>query len=557
MAEDATVGFKMITRLGSGTFGRVYAVKSMHGDDYAVKRMFLYHSGDFVCSLRELDLLILSLDHPFIVKIKYIYNSNPFADQARLSPPGDRQKEDKIWMVMEKARGNIHDIYKIPKLKERIYPHLPKLFAQFLLALEFLHNHDIIHLDVKPENLLIYWDDNNFDETVTVKISDLGNSKHVDIEKRPVEYKVITSYYRAPEVVAKCPHYGKGVDIWSAGIMFYYLLVGNELLDLDDPIESDITDEILIQRLDNVLPFIKHIESGKYPNCNLRRYPNSNKLKIRTPPEKRLKTILSQHKSNVPINFNIDGVCNLIGKMLILDYIRPTPTELLKHEFFKDHTKMIQDNRIDTPQTYSEHPYYLNLTPDQLEFRNTAMTKLIQQYYNTNQQDIKKSKRYYSHRVMFLTMDLIDRCFIHENGNVPTQPEFPVCSNILSEKDIAYNRSILLSYSCLYIALKYFENNPPKIEEILPKAFQGEIWKDYLYFLEMYILCDILVYSIYRLNIYEVAKRKDSQAVKIMIKELYRNPNNFYKQTPSKIYEELERQFPELLSTDTPEQLNK
>ena len=554
MSDVTTVGFHKKKCLGSGTYGRVYAVNSLDGDEYAVKRMFLYHDGDFVCSIRELDLLINALQHPFIVKVKYIYNENPFVETLRLSPADSkRQREDNLWMVMEKARGSIYDLYKTEHMRKKLYPHLPKIFAQFLLGLDFIHNHNIIHLDIKPENVLVFWDKDNFEETLTVKISDLGCSKHaslnneLNISKKHIDYGVITAYYRAPEVIAKCPYYNKSVDIWSAGVMFYFLLTNSELLDLDGDPLHEFTNQLLMERIDKLLPFLDYIKRGGYPECS-QEHHSSSKLVLRIPPVNRLKKNFERQKDKLPPNFDTQGACNLIKKMLILDYNRPTPNQLLTDKFFEPHASLIESIQSEVPHNYIEPNYYLNLEEEQYQYRNTAMTELITKYYNSNQKDSAHMKKYYDHRVMFLAIDLIDRCFIHDNGKLPLQPEFPTCSNKLTDKDVLYNRSILLSYSCLYIALKYFEFMPPSISEILPTNFKGQIWKDYLYYLEIYILRDILVYAIYRLNVYEVAKRRDPYAIKIMIQELYLNVNKFYGKSPSKVYEEMETKFPPLPS---------
>ena len=93
---------------------------------------------------------------------------------------------------------------------------------QLIDAIDYLHKSGIVHRDLKPENILIVKNIN--DEIINIKITDFGLSKIITPDQKIDGREFCgTVVYVSPEICCRKP-YGKEVDIWSAGVIFYQLL---------------------------------------------------------------------------------------------------------------------------------------------------------------------------------------------------------------------------------------------------------------------------------------------------------------------------------------------
>lgn len=95
---------------------------------------------------------------------------------------------------------------------------------QLLSGLEHCHNNGVLHRDIKCSNLLI-------DDGGNLKIADFGLALFYDPEhKKPMTSRVVTLWYRPPELLLGATHYGVGVDLWSAGCILGELLAGKPIM---------------------------------------------------------------------------------------------------------------------------------------------------------------------------------------------------------------------------------------------------------------------------------------------------------------------------------------
>ena len=86
-------------------------------------------------------------------------------------------------------------------------------------ALQYLHERDIVHRDIKAENILI-------NRHRQVKLIDFGFSLRCR-KNATIDTFCGTPTYMAPEIVSKIDHCPVYTDMWSLGILFYVMLQGN------------------------------------------------------------------------------------------------------------------------------------------------------------------------------------------------------------------------------------------------------------------------------------------------------------------------------------------
>jgi len=159
-----------------------------------------------ISSLREITLL-RKLSHKNIVRVVEVVTG------SRL---------DDIFMVMEYCEQDM--AYLLDSLhasgKSFRPPEIKCLIHQLLCGVEYLHHHHIIHRDLKMSNLLLT-------SRGELKIADFGLARE---GAKDMTGRVVTLWYRAPELLLNAPSYTKAIDTWSVGCIFGELLQGTPLL---------------------------------------------------------------------------------------------------------------------------------------------------------------------------------------------------------------------------------------------------------------------------------------------------------------------------------------
>lgn len=95
---------------------------------------------------------------------------------------------------------------------------------QLLAGLQHCHERGILHRDIKGSNLLI-------DRSGMLKIADFGLANLYNPEKKkPLTSRVVTLWYRAPELLLGATDYGPGIDLWSAGCLMAEMFSGRPVM---------------------------------------------------------------------------------------------------------------------------------------------------------------------------------------------------------------------------------------------------------------------------------------------------------------------------------------
>eukprot|EP00755_Sulcionema_specki_P013723 Sspe_Gene.54754::Locus_30183_Transcript_1_1_Confidence_1.000_Length_2767::g.54754::m.54754/K13302/SGK1; serum/glucocorticoid-regulated kinase 1 len=198
--------FEFLTILGKGSFGRVCKVRERAtGKVYACKvlQKAALMKESQITNIRREKSILLNISHPYIVKLH-----TAFQTHGRLFLLFDFLSGGELFHhVQNKSNGYLEE------------DHAKFYICEVALAISHLHSHNIIHRDLKAENLVL-------DAEGHCVLTDFGFAKTV----LPSEHnttKCGTLPYMAPEILQQGPlGYGFEVDWWALGVLLFLLLTG-------------------------------------------------------------------------------------------------------------------------------------------------------------------------------------------------------------------------------------------------------------------------------------------------------------------------------------------
>ncbi|CAG2102070.1 unnamed protein product [Medioppia subpectinata] len=293
--------FEKLNRIGEGTYGIVCEYERSHrardtrtDEIVALKRMRMdrEREGLPISGLREINLL-LNLRHPNVVQLKEVAVGKSL---------------ESIFLVMEYCEqdlASLLDNMSVPFTESQVKCILLQLFH----GLEYLHKNFIVHRDLKVSNLLLT--DNG-----ELKIADFGLARRYGQKDMPMTPRVVTLWYRAPELLFQSKVQTTAIDMWAAGCILGELLLHKPLL----PGRSEIN------QIELIVDLLGTPNDTIWPNCS--KLPVLDKFHLKHQPYNNLK---------YKFNWVSAAGIRLLNLLFMYDPMkRATAEECLQSSYFKE-----------------------------------------------------------------------------------------------------------------------------------------------------------------------------------------------------------------------------
>lgn len=433
----------IIERIARGNYGIIYSGEMKDGKKVAIKRNLKGVNFDFCYGMKELyiNLQFAKVNHPNIVSMITTMTRYEQPENRPFSPlplSMTEQKEDEYHYVYELGKT---DLYKyIKEYKERNvrigYETLKELFLHICMGLQFMHMNGYIHRDIKPDNVILFEEE----DKMIGKLCDFGFATKFN-KYEPHTPNIVTSWYRAPEIIAGKTDYCLNSDIWSLGCVFYEMLRGEALLD---GINNDPC--IMMQVIIGKLPFhvsdedIESVYDGNIINRSLcEDLPSF----LGTSEEE-----LNNYTCN-----ESDNIEDLLKGMLSINPSkRYSIDDILNHQYFENYQDVIEFNKISIDTEYRV------ITVVDCEQRNEWLEGFVVEIFD-NVHIHNKDYWWYKDRALFQTIYTFDRMLYYFNEDDEEDTNY-----IPNDKD----GTRLKFYVILYFYTKYYGTltSPLKFSEM-------------------------------------------------------------------------------------------
>ncbi|KAG6793834.1 hypothetical protein POTOM_003058 [Populus tomentosa] len=202
--------FEKLDKIGQGTYSNVYRARDLDQNKIVALKKVRFdnlepESVRFMA--REIHIL-RRLDHPNVIKLEGLVTS-------RMSCS--------LYLVFEYMEHDLAGLASHPGLNFT-EAQVKCYMQQLLRGLDHCHSRGVLHRDIKGSNLLI---DNNG----ILKIADFGLASFYDpAQVQPLTSRVVTLWYRPPELLLGATYYGIAVDLWSTGCILAELYAGKPIM---------------------------------------------------------------------------------------------------------------------------------------------------------------------------------------------------------------------------------------------------------------------------------------------------------------------------------------
>ena len=123
---------------------------------------------------------------------------------------------------------------------------------QLIQAVDFLHQHNIVHTDVKPTNIVLSSLENDLEKGI--RLIDLGNAeKEEELKKENEERKFITKDFRSPEIALSLS-LDRNVDIWSIGCVVYRMYKNKKIIKVKESRPNRMINRRIVEQARSLCP---------------------------------------------------------------------------------------------------------------------------------------------------------------------------------------------------------------------------------------------------------------------------------------------------------------
>ncbi|KAL0920855.1 hypothetical protein M5K25_007870 [Dendrobium thyrsiflorum] len=361
VAADSLIGwsprsassFEKIGKIGKGTYSNVFKAKDRQTNELVALKKVLSdttNSESIRFMAREIAIL-RRLENPNVVPLRGIITSRI---SSTTSPS--------LYLIFDYMEHDLAGLAASPSVHFSL-PQIKCYMKQLLTGLDHCHRLGVLHRDLKGSNLLI-------DNKGNLKIADFGLASFFDPKgNEPMTSRVVTLWYRAPELILGATNYGVGIDLWSVGCILAELISGTPIL----PGRTEV------EQLHRIFKLCGSPTEDYWRNY---KFPNASSYRSRHQYQSSMRETLK--------DFPLPAI-RLIEKLLSLDPAdRGTAADALNSEFFTTEPYACEPSSL---------PWYPPTKEMDTKLRDEKARKQIEatvkQSSSSNAQ--KKSKTFHAH----------------------------------------------------------------------------------------------------------------------------------------------------------------
>uniref|UniRef100_A0A3B3QD46 Cyclin-dependent kinase 9 (CDC2-related kinase) n=1 Tax=Paramormyrops kingsleyae TaxID=1676925 RepID=A0A3B3QD46_9TELE len=329
--------YEKLAKIGQGTFGEVFKAKHRQtGKKVALKKVLMENEkeGFPITALREIKILQL-LKHENVVNLIEICRTkgesahclakmcclrvslSPVPSHGRCSPapPATQFNRYKgsIYLVFDFCEHDLAGLLSNANVKFTL-AEIKKVMQMLLNGLYYIHRNKILHRDMKAANVLITRDG-------VLKLADFGLARAFSLAKNSqgnrYTNRVVTLWYRPPELLLGERDYGPPIDLWGGGCIMAEMWTRS-------PIMQGNTEQ---HQLTLISQLCGSITAEVWPSVD-KKYELYQKMEL---PKGQKRKVKERLKAYVKDPYALD----LIDKLLVLDPAQRTDSDdALNHDFF-------------------------------------------------------------------------------------------------------------------------------------------------------------------------------------------------------------------------------